>query len=271
MKIEQLVVEPKSRNTAEYLPEESCKEEQSTAAASGGYASRETQQINRIIGGGEVKNGRYPYIASLTKERSHVCGGSLIADDIILSAAHCGGHFDGVDVGRHDLDDKTEEMERYNVEKFLIHPQYKDASGSFDNDFMVIKLYGWSEFDTVRLNFNPNVPSAFEELYVAGWGVISTTTQETADKLKEVSVNYMTNEECKNKKGYVAGFSQIYSFQNKITDNMMCAIDVGEDACQGDSGGPLILKKASPQFDVQVGVVSWGLGKSRLRYQVPRL
>ena len=114
------------------------------------------------------------------------------------------------------------------------HPGYTDASGSFDNDVMVIKLYGWSsKHQVVRLNQDQNIPIDNEDLHVAGWGVVNTATEQTADKLKDVSVYYMTNEECKSKTGRIEGYTQLFTLKNKITDNMMCALDVGEDACQG--------------------------------------
>merc|ERR1712051_906056 len=47
-------------------------------------------------------------------------------------------------------------------------------------------------------------------------------------------------------------------YKNQISGNMMCANDNGEDSCQGDSGGPLVIR--SRTGDVQVGVVSWGVG-----------
>lgn len=221
------------------------------------------QQTNRIIGGGVAEADRYPYLASLTNERAHTCGGTLIADDIILSAAHCGGHFDGIDLGRQNIKDASEKFDRFKIEEYLNHPGYTDAAGSFDNDFMLVKLYGWStDRILANINSNPSVPANADELYVTGWGVVDNETKEVAEQLKEVSVNYMSNLECKAKTGRPQGYTQIFTLDDKITPNMMCALDEGEDSCQGDSGGPLIQKEVSAALDVQVGVVSWGVGKS---------
>ena len=192
---------------------------------------------------------------------AHTCGGSLIADDIILSAAHCYKSFDGVDLGRHNVKDKEENFERYNIEKFITHPDYVDQGqpgAAFDNDFMIIKLYGWSEQKTIKLNRDPDIPKLREELTVMGWGVADNANKLPSEILKDVTVNALTNTQCKNRSGYLG--MQAVSFMNKITDNMMCAEDADEDACQGDSGGPLIVKSLIPRLDVQVGVVSWGLG-----------
>ncbi len=61
----------------------------------------------RIIGGQSTTRDRYPYAASLidAKSNRHVCGGSLIAPDVILTAGHCSGHFDAVQIGRHNIID----------------------------------------------------------------------------------------------------------------------------------------------------------------------
>ena len=120
----------------------------------------------------------------------------MIADDIIISAAHCFDYIDGAEIGRHDVTDNSESFEVYNIEKSLKHPSYKDAAGSFDNDFMLMKLWGWSPGrQVVKINANKAIPAYDnEQLHVMGWGVSNTATQETAPKLKEVSVDYMTND-----------------------------------------------------------------------------
>lgn len=82
-----------------------------------------------------------------------------------------------------------------------------------------------------------------------------------ADKLHAVEVNVVSNEQCSQAKGYVGWFNY-ESYEGAITTSMLCAKDSNQDSCQGDSGGPLVMKgnDSSGANDVQVGVVSWGVG-----------
>ena len=65
------------------------------------------------------------------------------------------------------------------------------------------------------------------------------------DRAQHVELKYVSNKDCYEK----------YSFlQDGITENMMCAIDVNQDACIGDSGGPLYDR----ENNILVGIISWG-------------
>ena len=93
-----------------------------------------------------------------------------------------------------------------------------------------------------------------------GWGdtTADDLTSVLAERLKSVTVNVISNQECDDSEGSIGGWNENY--HNQITENMLCAKDNGEDSCQGDSGGPLVILGNDPSQDVQVGVVSWGIG-----------
>jgi secreted trypsin-like serine protease len=79
----------------------------------------------RIIGGQEAPEGRYPYAVSLVyPDGSHECGGSLIAPNIVLSAAHCAEDSTHVQIGRHDRSDLNDEYEELSILHKLVHPLY---------------------------------------------------------------------------------------------------------------------------------------------------
>jgi len=221
--------------------------------------SNEQRELDtRIIGGDEVIEDSYGYSVSLVDRIGHFCGGSLIAKDVVLTAAHCrGGTYDVV-IGRHDVDDN--DGQEIPMKSDLPHPNYNPSIT--DNDFMLVFLdspVSINNYDIVKLNKNPGVTST--DVTVMGWGVTSENG-DLSDVLLEVDVDVISNQECDAAEGYIDGYFDSYNGQ--ITNNMLCArvVGGGEDACQGDSGGPLVVKggSATSNQDVQVGVVSWGVG-----------
>lgn len=214
----------------------------------------------RIIGGSTSKNGRYSYAVSLQDGIGHFCGGTLIATDVVLTAAHCqGGKYDVI-IGRHDLDSNDGESIEMDYE--IPYPKYNDKTTDGDFNLVFLKKPTKERVSLININSDSNSPSVGEEVHVMGWGDTTSDdyTQKLAEKLMDVSVNVISNNDCDASEGQIGGWFD--SYNNQITDNMLCAKDNGEDACQGDSGGPLIIrgKDGSGADDVQVGIVSWGVG-----------
>ena len=222
----------------------------------------------KIIGGTSPPQGRFPYIASLTYFGSHLCGGSLIAPDLILTAAHCAGYASEVVLGRYDRSLPFLEgvHEQISVAFEVKHPQYN--AQSVDNDFMLVKLLEPSLLHpVVTLNTDPTIPSEQgTELTVAGWGDTDPNpdVHTPSFQLLQVQLEFIPNDVCMEASGYIES-GDFVSYKGLLTDNMMCAMDkdglevVDEDTCQGDSGSPMIVA-GTGDGDTQVGVVSWGIG-----------
>lgn len=227
---------------------------------------------SRIIGGQEATEGRYSYAVSLHDNFGHFCGGSLIAKDIVLSAAHCMQTAGGINqdpgynavVGRHDL--ATTDGEEKVVKTEITHPGYD--WGTTDYDFMILVLDQPVVGDIDLVTVSPNTPLPVgAPVTVMGWGDINQDDrlQTFPEELMQTEVFVVSNEECERSSGTVGGTVENggtvggyqEDYHDQITDNMMCAKDNGEDSCQGDSGGPLVIRQSSG--DLQVGVVSWGV------------
>eukprot|EP00579_Thalassiosira_antarctica_P010214 CAMPEP_0201908604 /NCGR_PEP_ID=MMETSP0903-20130614/669_1 /ASSEMBLY_ACC=CAM_ASM_000552 /TAXON_ID=420261 /ORGANISM="Thalassiosira antarctica, Strain CCMP982" /LENGTH=646 /DNA_ID=CAMNT_0048442989 /DNA_START=76 /DNA_END=2016 /DNA_ORIENTATION=+ len=210
----------------------------------------------RIIGGGRAEPGRFPYAVSFKDNLGHFCGGSLISRDVVLSAAHCDIYQNKAVIGRHDLN--TDEGEEMKVASTLRHPEYNDITTN--NDIMLVFLEEPTDqsAEFVKLNYDASSPEISAPVTVAGWGLTGVAESSVSDVLMTVEVNTISNEECEQSDGLIGGWPA--SYDGKITDNMLCAKDDGEDSCQGDSGGPLVLQGLDGSADVQVGVVSWGFG-----------
>lgn len=233
----------------------------------------------RIIGGQNTTRDRFPYAASLVDSQTgrHVCGGSLIAKDILLTAGHCSGFFDAVQIGRHNIRDGELEAALANgvvgddpngedgyeflvVEKHVVHPMYANVIRS---DFAVAKLFGTvSSVEPVKLNTRADLPSNDEMATVVGYGITKkdgSIVNDMSKLLLEAEVQYMPNAECSMTRALYN--NEIVSYEGYVDDNMLCAWQSNTDACQGDSGGPLVYPSSddNPENDLQIGIVSWGL------------
>mmetsp|Transcript_5200 Transcript_5200/g.13019 ORF Transcript_5200/g.13019 Transcript_5200/m.13019 type:complete len:1009 (+) Transcript_5200:105-3131(+) len=220
----------------------------------------------RIINGVSAPETRYPYSASLQYYQKHFCGGSLVAPDVVVTAAHCTTTPARVTLGRYDLDDPFDfDYEERDVTETIVHPRYDKTV--VENDLALLVLGEESVHPYVRINTEGGVPSDGEGLVVMGWGDIDPSEygQMTSDVLRETDVWYETNDECEESQGYVKTNDGVLfgSYEGSIRESMLCAHDgIGttSDACQGDSGGALVKTGPDSSEDVLVGLVSWGFG-----------
>lgn len=218
----------------------------------------------RIIGGEQSSPGQFPYFVSLNG-----CGGSLIGPSVVLSAAHCapdGNEFENggtVRVGAlQAAEDESDGSVIVSVDTQANHPNYND--NTLQNDFMLLRLaqpVQISTFPMLDLSDDGADIADNTPLTVIGLGYTTPTGSETPDRLMSVEVQANSDAEC------------VDAYGDDPTDgvdtqSMFCAgvSGGGKDSCGGDSGGPIVRVVGNDHR--QVGVVSWGIGRSDLQSSV---
>jgi len=211
----------------------------------------------RIVGGqaAEAPIGWQVSVRQCQSGGCHFCGGTILDETTIMSAAHCftngqsmsGFYVTAGVVNRNDNSGQTIEIANgvWNADM-----PYQGNN----NDFIILKL-------SSALTFNENVypaclpdashaPDASgETCFVSGWGTLQSGAQSLPTNLQWVAVPTVTNAVCNQQYG------------GGITSSMICAGSPsgGIDSCQGDSGGPFICTGPNGQ-GVLTGVVSFGVG-----------
>ncbi|XP_012502765.1 PREDICTED: cathepsin G [Propithecus coquereli] len=202
-------------------------------------------EAGEIIGGREARPHSRPYMAYLqiqsARNRSF-CGGFLVREDFVLTAAHCWGSTIVATLGAHNHLRQERTQQRIPVLRAIRHPQYSQQR--IQNDIMLLKLRN-------RIRRNRAVrpmalPQTGQRLRpgalctVAGWGLVSKNRR--ADTLQEVQLRVQQDQQCRQ-------LFQFYTAQTQI-----CVGDRRErkSAFRGDSGGPLVCN------NVAQGIVSYG-------------
>ncbi|XP_041960225.1 uncharacterized protein LOC121718887 isoform X2 [Alosa sapidissima] len=213
----------------------------------------------RIVGGQDAPAGNWPWQASLHFVLSGVlssflCGGSLINEQWVLSAASCFSSISSSDLevylGRQNQEGSNPNEVKRTVSRIITHPSFNPVTR--DNDIALLRLSAPVTFTNfispVCLAASGSVFLNGVDSWVTGWGdVAEGEPLPSPGTLKEVEVAVTENTQCQ---------SLYEAVPFTVTDNMICAgkLAGGKDLCKGDSGGPLVSQQDSVW--VQSGIVS---------------
>ncbi|CAG9565384.1 unnamed protein product [Danaus chrysippus] len=229
---------------------------------------------DRIIGGLNAAPKQFPWITRLgfstreEKELDWMCGGALLSDRHVITAAHCvvtsiEAKLVTIRMGEYDtrtnpdcqLNKCAPPVQDRGIKTIISHPNFNKPA--FHNDIAVIVLD-----EPVEMN-DYVIPICLpreeqlrqylelgEKLMVAGWGKMNMTTDERAKILQYVTVPVLKLEMC-----------NTFGKRFTLAESEICAgAQENKDACGGDSGGPLMKVFDTPDGPKSflVGVVSFG-------------
>ena len=240
--------------------------------------------LPRIVGGQETTIGQWPWQAAITANSvfpgngfdRQICGGSLVASNLVITAAHCffdtiesaldgfddfdfdpSGLF-GVITGRTQLSSGAgQETDVANYYWFVDGggaPRYNPTTDEWD--VVIVELATNSSSQTIKIA-GPDEAALWEPgraAHITGWGN-TAEGGSSSDVLRQAEIEMISDSVCGSSSSYGSDF---------IPETMVCAgiLAGGTDTCQGDSGGPLVVPTRAGGFRL-VGDSSWGDGCAR--------
>lgn len=209
------------------------------------------QTDERIVGGYTTTISSVPYLVNIRRNGSFKCGGALVSNKHVVTAAHCIKNYTAeyflVTAGATNLSSVGQQRKV----DLIVKPS-TFSSKTLHMDVAVLRLAS-----PVTLNANVSTigicsvslpVGAYTK--VSGWGLI-TEDGSVSNQVRSVDVPVVSRHKC----------SDDYADEASITSSMFCASEPGsKDACSGDSGGPLVYNNEL------CGIVSWGIGCAQALY-----
>lgn len=214
---------------------------------------------SRVTGGAIATSNQFPYQAALVitlPSEQSFCGGSLISNNFVLTAAHCldTATMATVLFGAHDVSlpsESTRAIQLIMPRNFNMHENYN--STQYQNDIALLRLNSPVQTNSVisiislpRLS-QVDTTFAGSQAVISGWGRYLDTVDALSEQLRFVNLSVLANSGC------------TPFFGAAVTDMKVCSAGTGRvGPCGGDSGGPLVVEDSG--LKVQVGLVSFSVG-----------
>ncbi|XP_036985374.1 cathepsin G-like [Artibeus jamaicensis] len=202
-------------------------------------------EAEEIIGGREARPHSHPYMAYLLIQSpggGTACGGFLVREDFVMTAAHCLGSTIRVILGAHNISRQERTQQRISVLRAIPHPAYNDDNNL--NDIMLLQLENRARRNQfvrpVALPQSQTELRPGSQCTVAGWGLVGQN--RPTDTLRDVQLKVQRDQVCSNRFNIFRGQSEICVGDQRQRKN----------AFEGDSGGPLVCNS------VAQGIVSYG-------------
>ncbi|EDO63342.1 AGAP011918-PA [Anopheles gambiae str. PEST] len=211
-------------------------------------ALRTADWEGRIVNGLNAVSGQFPYQVSLTSATyQHFCGGAIIGNHWILTAAHClTGRKPAEVIAVVGALTSARGGYNYDVEQFILHPNFNEWTQQ--NDIALVRTKWSISFNTAvfPVKMARTYTPANRAVLASGWGLTTLSVPKPADRLQYVALRTISNEDCS---------ERFRKLQNRaITPSILCTFSRNEQGtCMGDSGGPLV------EDGELVGIVSWGI------------
>uniref|UniRef100_A0A182QPU8 Peptidase S1 domain-containing protein n=1 Tax=Anopheles farauti TaxID=69004 RepID=A0A182QPU8_9DIPT len=197
----------------------------------------------RIVGGSKTTIEDVPYQVSLRYYTRHICGGSIISYQWVLTAAHCLDWYPK----NNEISVRTGSTYHaaggllHEVFHYHLHERYDAQEFQWDVATVRVRtpMVGLGRGAIALPSLGSHGWSNETSVTVTGWGY-STTKGKVVNDLQLVRLTVVSRETCNR------------TWTGYITEDMICAGGIGVDACDGDSGGPAV------QDGVQYGIISWG-------------
>ncbi|XP_064586987.1 proproteinase E-like [Zonotrichia leucophrys gambelii] len=214
---------------------------------------------SRVVNGQDAEPYSWPWQISLQYERDgtfrHTCGGTLIAANWVMTAAHCISKTRTYQVvlGEYDMStgEGSEQRIPINSDDIFVHPKWLSFCAACGNDIALMKLQRPAVLSTqVQVGRLPPAGSVLPNGYpcvLSGWGLLTTGGSTLPDRLQQAELPVVDYEHCTQPDWWGA---------LAIRKTMICAGGAEKSGCNGDSGGPLNCQAEDGTWEVH-GIASF--------------